>query len=60
MNGLAAAQLIPGSELFQLPIEDQDVPLLPFSDWAPHEAALATRFAQFMRSVLDAKPKAPA
>ena len=51
VNGRAAAQLIPGSELFELPIEDQDVPLLPFSDWAPHEPALARKFVEFMRRV---------
>lgn len=50
-NGLATAALINGSILFSLPIEDQDVPLLPFSDWAPHEVALADRFAEFMNTV---------
>ena len=34
VNGIAAHQLIPGSELYQLPIQDEDVPLLPFSAWA--------------------------
>jgi pimeloyl-ACP methyl ester carboxylesterase len=51
-NGLAAAQSIPGSVLYRLPIEDQDVPLLPFSDWAPHEAMLAEGLANFMKRVL--------
>jgi hypothetical protein len=51
-NGLAAAQVIPGSELFRLPIEDQDVPLLPFSDWAPHEDTLADALAAFMNKVM--------
>jgi hypothetical protein len=51
-NGLAAAKIIPGAQLFRLPIEDQDVPLLPFSDWAPHEATLADALAGFMRRVL--------
>jgi pimeloyl-ACP methyl ester carboxylesterase len=50
-NGLAAAERIPGSELFQLPIEDEDVPLLPFSAWAPHEEALADAIAGFMNRV---------
>jgi pimeloyl-ACP methyl ester carboxylesterase len=50
-NGLAAARLIPGAELFRLPIEDQDVPLLPFSDWAPHEDALADALVRFMNKV---------
>lgn len=48
-NGLAAHKLIPGSELFQLPIEDQDVPLLPFSDWAAYEPMMARKFVEFMR-----------
>jgi hypothetical protein len=50
-NGLATAALIEGSILYNLPIEDQDVPLLPFSDWAPYEAALADKFAEFMNAV---------
>ena len=53
-NGLAAHKLIPGSELFQLPIQDQDVPLLPFSDWAPHEPAMARKFVEFMHRVSGA------
>ena len=57
VNGLAAAELIPGAELYRLPIEDRDVPLLPFSDWAPHEDELATALAAFMQRVLAADPK---
>jgi len=49
VNGRAAARLIPGAELFELPIDDQDVDLIPFGDWAPHEPALARAFADFMR-----------
>jgi pimeloyl-ACP methyl ester carboxylesterase len=57
VNGHAAAALIPGSILFELPIQDQDVPLLPFSDWAPHEETLAGVFADFMNKVQgSAKP----
>jgi pimeloyl-ACP methyl ester carboxylesterase len=51
VNGLAAAERIPGSEVFHLPIEDQDVPLLPFSAWAEHEEALAGAIADFMNKV---------
>jgi len=51
VNGHAAAALIPGSILYELPIQDQDVPLLPFSDWAPHEETLAGVFADFMNKV---------
>lgn len=50
-NGRAAAGLIPGSELFELPITDQDVPLLPFSAWAEHEPAMARAFVDFMHRV---------
>jgi pimeloyl-ACP methyl ester carboxylesterase len=50
-NGHAAAALIPGSILYELPIQDQDVPLLPFSDWAPHEETLAGVFSDFMNKV---------
>jgi pimeloyl-ACP methyl ester carboxylesterase len=33
VNGIAAHQLIPGSELFQLPTSDQDVDLIAFPLW---------------------------
>jgi pimeloyl-ACP methyl ester carboxylesterase len=55
-NGRAAAAWIPGSVLFELPIEDQDVPLLPFSDWAPLEDMLAKALAGFMSRVLAENP----
>lgn len=47
-NGLAAAALISGAELLRLPIEDQDLALIPFSEWAPYEPAIAQAFADFM------------
>ena len=47
-SGLTAASMIGGSEVFRLPIEDQDVGLIPFGEWAPHEPALAAQFAAFM------------
>ena len=50
-NGRAAAATIPHCELFQLPIEDLDVQLLPFTEWAPHEETLARVFADFMKRV---------
>jgi pimeloyl-ACP methyl ester carboxylesterase len=50
-NGIEAARLIPGSVLHRLPIEDLDVPLLPFTEWAPYEAELATVLTDFMNSV---------
>lgn len=47
-SGLAAHRLIPGSTLHRLPVEDQDVPLIPFPDWGAHEAEIARVFADFM------------
>jgi pimeloyl-ACP methyl ester carboxylesterase len=51
VNGIAAASLIPNSILYQLPLEDQDVAVLPFSDWEPHEATLAHVLTEFMNKV---------
>ncbi len=50
-SGRVAQSLIPNSRLHQLPIEDQDVPLIPFDQWAPYEAEIAKVFVDFMRSV---------
>ena len=46
--GRAIQKLIPGSRLFELPLEDQDVPLIPFPDWAPHEETIAGVCARFI------------
>jgi pimeloyl-ACP methyl ester carboxylesterase len=48
-SGRAAHQQIPGSELHQLPITDQDVPLIPFDEWAPYEDEITRVFLDFMR-----------
>ncbi|PUE10731.1 alpha/beta fold hydrolase [Limnohabitans sp. WS1] len=50
-HGREAAALIPGCELFELPVADEDVPALPFSAWGPHEETLATAMTDFMRRV---------
>jgi pimeloyl-ACP methyl ester carboxylesterase len=50
-HGREAAALIPGCELFELPVADEDVPALPFSAWVPHEETLATAMTHFMRRV---------
>ena len=50
-SGRAAHDLIPGSEIHELPITDQDVPLIPFEDWAPYEAEIAEVFTGFMRRI---------
>ena len=52
-HGREAAGLIPGCELFELPVLDEDVAALPFSAWAAHEETLATAMADFMRRVMD-------
>lgn len=49
-SALKAHQLISGSTLYRLPIEDQDIPLIPFSEWRPYEEEIARVFANFMRS----------
>jgi len=48
-SGRAAARLIPGAEMHELPIEDQDVALIPFEGWAPYEEEIARVFVDFMR-----------
>jgi len=48
-SGRVAARMIPGAELHELPIEDQDVPLIPFEEWAPHEEEIARVFVDFMK-----------
>ena len=50
-SGRIAHQMIKGSVLHQLPIEDQEVPLIPFPDWAPYEGEIARVFVDFMRGV---------
>jgi pimeloyl-ACP methyl ester carboxylesterase len=52
-NGIAAARLIPNAILYQLPIEDQDIALLPFSDWEPYEVTLSIVLTEFMNKVLN-------
>ena len=47
-SGLAAHRMIPGSQLHRLPIEDQDVPLIPFPDWAQYEDEIADVLSAFI------------
>jgi|SRR6267142_5436709 len=55
-SGRACARLIPGSVLHQLPIIDQDVPLIPFEEWAPYEDEIARVFAEFIERTVSVKP----
>jgi pimeloyl-ACP methyl ester carboxylesterase len=48
-SGRIAHEMIKGSELHELPITDQDVDLIPWSDWAHLEPEIAASFIDFMR-----------
>jgi pimeloyl-ACP methyl ester carboxylesterase len=48
-SGRAAARLIPGAELHELPIADQDVALIPFEQWGPYEGEIARTLVDFMK-----------
>jgi pimeloyl-ACP methyl ester carboxylesterase len=57
-SGLVAQKLIPGSELHRLPIDDQDVPLIPFPEWAAYEDEIARVFVDFMQRAVTAEKSA--
>jgi pimeloyl-ACP methyl ester carboxylesterase len=48
-SGRACARLIPGAVLHELPISDQEVPLIPLEEWAPYEDEIARVFTEFMK-----------
>ncbi len=48
-SGQLAANLIPGCKLHQLPITDQEVPLIPYPDWAKYEDEIARVFVEHMK-----------
>ncbi len=48
-NGRIVQKIIPGSRLHELPLEDLDVDLIPFTEWAPHEDEIARACAGFMQ-----------
>jgi pimeloyl-ACP methyl ester carboxylesterase len=51
LSGQTAHEMIPGSLLHRLPVEDQDVPVVSFEDWAEYEDEIAAVFAGFMHRV---------
>jgi hypothetical protein len=57
VNGRIAAERIPGSVLHQLPIEDQEVPLINYTEWAPYENEIAQTFLDLMRKVDMQRPR---
>ena len=56
-SGQLAASLIPGCRLHQLPITDQEVPLIPYPDWAPLEPEIARVFVEHMQRVAAEAPR---
>jgi pimeloyl-ACP methyl ester carboxylesterase len=50
-SGRIASRMIPGAELHELPIADQEVALIPFGEWAPYEEEIARTFAAFMKAL---------
>jgi pimeloyl-ACP methyl ester carboxylesterase len=59
-SGRLAASKIPGCVLHQLPITDQEVPLIPYPDWAPYEDEIARVFLELMRRAERSKAQAAA
>jgi pimeloyl-ACP methyl ester carboxylesterase len=50
-NAIAASEIISQVELFQLPIEDQDVDIISFTQWAPFEEVIATKVISFLKGI---------
>jgi pimeloyl-ACP methyl ester carboxylesterase len=48
-NGKLAASRIPGAVMHQLPITDQEVPLINYTEWAPYEPEIARVFIETMK-----------
>ena len=59
-NGKIAASRIPGAQLHLLPIEDQEVPLINYTEWAPLEEEIAQAFLATMRKADPQRPIAGA
>jgi pimeloyl-ACP methyl ester carboxylesterase len=57
-SAAVAHKLIPGSQVHQLPITDQEVPLIPFPDWGPYEEEIARTFVDFMQRTVAAEKTA--
>jgi len=55
-SGRAAHRLIGGSKIHNLPVVDQDLALIPFDEWAPHEAEITRVFSTFMKEIAAGGP----
>ena len=51
-SGQLAAKLIPTCQLHQLPTTDQEVPLIPYPDWAKYEDEIARVFVLHMKKAV--------
>jgi pimeloyl-ACP methyl ester carboxylesterase len=59
-NGKIAASRIPGAVLHQLPITDQDVALINYTEWEPYEQEIADAFLNTMRKATTPRGQAAA
>jgi pimeloyl-ACP methyl ester carboxylesterase len=59
-NGKIAASRIPGAVLHQLPITDQDVALINYTEWEPYEQQIADAFLNTMRKATTPRGQAAA
>lgn len=51
VSGRAAHEMIAGSQLHLLPIEDEDRDIIPMDEWAVHEPEITRVFTDFMKRV---------
>jgi pimeloyl-ACP methyl ester carboxylesterase len=57
VNGRVAAERIPGAVLHLLPVQDQEVPLINYTEWAPLEPEIAQAFLDLMRELDGPLPR---
>ena len=51
VEGRAIQKAIPGSKLVDLGLADHDLPLVPFTEWAPQEPIIAKVCADFVKEL---------
>ena len=51
--GRIVHEMIPRSKLHKLPIVDQDLPLVPFEEWGPHEPEITEVLLGLCSSIRD-------
>ena len=57
INGQIVHERIKGSQLHQLPIQDQDVPIIEWAQWAPYEPEIVDVFIRFMKQTVEDETK---